>query len=626
MTAPGPVCPPETAQDRLADYPRPVMATESNRQAATEGVTSPAPLTLALLLDAVERAHSLSDTRRRDLRSAVRRVAHLLDNEPGAIPLDLRVISEQLVKVNLAVAGLTAKRMANVRSDFLCAVKISGLSPFAARGKPAVSLAWRELLWTLVGRHARIGLARLARHASARGLSPQDIDEAAIAGFITAVREGSLHRKPNVLHRQVTVIWNTVARDSKLRLRPVSVPSFRRPPRWIDWASLPAAFRNDVDAYLFWCGGSDPFAENARLRALKPATLQLRRHQIHTAVSALVTSGVKPADILSLAGLVTPDHFKRVLRRRLEMSGGRGNAFNFNLGTTLVQIAREWVKVDATVLAELKRLFSKLPAPAKGLTTKNKKFLRQYDDPRALRRLVALPDRLWSEVRREAKPNARTLTKVQAAIGIAILIYMPLRLRNLAHLAFDVHLFVRGGAGAISTLELPSSEVKNEVDLAFEIPLPVAKMLTEYHERIAPRIIGHRPQELFVRMDGTRKRPQAVASLIASYVKTRTGLELTVHQLRHLSVKILLDAEPGSFELARQLLGHKSLKTTVGFYAGIDSRRAGRHHQRLIEQALAVVPPLRSAQKSSPSASKGRGGAAVIPLRPGSKSPPPTSR
>jgi hypothetical protein len=35
------------------------------------------------------------------------------------------------------------------------------------------------------------------------------------------------------------------------------------------------------------------------------------------------------------------------------------------------------------------------------------------------------------------------------------------------------------------------------------------------------------------------------------------------------------------------LLGHKSLNTTVNAYAGIDSRRAARHHQRLVEQALA---------------------------------------
>ena len=34
---------------------------------------------------------------------------------------------------------------------------------------------------------------------------------------------------------------------------------------------------------------------------------------------------------------------------------------------------------------------------------------------------------------------------------------------------------------------------------------------------------------------------------------------LSPHQFRHLSAKVVLDAEPGNFETVRQLLGHKSL-------------------------------------------------------------------
>ncbi len=64
-----------------------------------------------------------------------------------------------------------------------------------------------------------------------------------------------------------------------------------------------------------------------------------------------------------------------------------------------------------------------------------------------------------------------------------------------------------------------------------------------------------------------------------------------------MSAKVLLDAQPGNFETVRQLLGHKSLSTTVGAYAGIDSRRAGRHHQRLIEEALAAEKPVRRSQE-----------------------------
>jgi hypothetical protein len=62
---------------------------------------------------------------------------------------------------------------------------------------------------------------------------------------------------------------------------------------------------------------------------------------------------------------------------------------------------------------------------------------------------------------------------------------------------------------------------------------------------------------------------------------------------------VVLDAEPGNFETARQLLGHKSLRTTVEAYAGIDSRRAARHHQRLVEEALATEKPRRRSTKKA---------------------------
>jgi integrase len=382
-----------------------------------------------------------------------------------------------------------------------------------------------------------------------------------------------------------------------LDLQPVKVPSFRRPAQRIEWALLASTFRKDVDDYLTWCAGVDSFAANARSRALAPQTIRLRKNQIHAAITALVESGATLNAITSLADLVSPENFKRILRRRHETIGGRENAFNHDLAGTLVDLAVRWVKIDAAAHAELKRLAGKVPMPISGLTTKNKRVLRQFDDPAILRRLYDLPRRLWAEVKRDAKPNFRTLVKAQAALAVAILSYMPLRLQNLATLTFDVHLFMREAPRATSSLELSAGEVKNRTELAFDIPSDVAKMLIEYRNRIAPKVIGHRPDRLFVKTDGTPKNQWSVAWIIRTYLKRRTGIALSSHQFRHLSAKVLLDAEPGNFETVRQLLGHASLNTTVGAYAGIDSRRAARHHQRLVEEALAPEKPARRLKK-----------------------------
>jgi integrase len=559
-----------------------------NPETKASGKDGSALPTLRDLLDALEAQDRLPVTRRRDLRSAVNRVASLVGEDPGRIPLHVPELGSKLAMVNPVSVGLSVKTFSNIKSDFLAAVKAAELTPLRHRPKAPLNVDWAKMIAQLSGKRPRVGLSHLARYASALGIAPDKINDAVIEAFIAEVRAGSLRRKPNILHRMVSKVWNEVARQ--LNLQQVTVPNFRRPPRRIEWTKLSGSFRTDVDQYLAWCGGADPFAADARSRVLAPRTCTLRRELIHTAVTALVESGVKPAAIRSLTDLVSPENFKRMLRRRYEAAKGRENATNRDLAEALVQIGREWVKVDADVLVELKRLTSKVPMPLSGLTAKNKHFLRQFDDPRVLRRLFNLPRRLWAEVKR-GKPNRSTLAKAQAALAVAILSYMPLRLQNLVALTFDVHLFMREGARATSTLELAAGEVKNRRELAFDIPPEVAKMMIEYRDHIAPKVIGHRPKSLFVNVDGTPKGQDAVADLITRHLAKRAGIVVTPHQFRHLSAKVLLDAEPGGFETVRQLLGHASLNTTVASYAGIDSRRAARHHQRLVEETLAAEKP-----------------------------------
>ena len=247
------------------------------------------PITLATVLAALDRSGKLSATRKRDLRSAVTRVADLLGDEPAGIVLDLPVISSRLNTINPVALGFTAKRFANIRSDFLAATRLYGAKAVATRG--SLSPEWGKLFERVSGRRSRLGLSRLARYASLHGIKPLEINDDVIAAFIAAVREGSLHRNPNKLHRQVTLVWNEVAAARpELSYQLVTVASFRGPPKRLDWRVLSSRFRRNVDDYLSWAGGSDPFDPDARIRPLASRTLRLRRDQVHAAVTALVDS------------------------------------------------------------------------------------------------------------------------------------------------------------------------------------------------------------------------------------------------------------------------------------------------------------------------------------------------
>jgi integrase len=562
---------------RVPNYPR--SPSQSNVAAAA---------TLATL-DQHLRDLDLPPIRRRDLRSATARVASLLQERPENLPLDLALIASGLKTINPVAAGMTAKRLSNIRSDFMAAVRLSRLRPIPS-AQSGLSPAWVTFMNKFSTKRTRIGLSRLARYASRAAIAPDEINDEVLAQFVVEVRNNSLHQNPNILHRKTAVIWNeAVSTRPELGLQSVSKPTFRGPPKRIDWALLTEEFRSEVEEYLTWCAGEDAFAADARPKALKPRTLKLRRNQIHAAVTALANSGVETSAIGGLADLASPDHFRRILRNRHANAGQQINAFNRDLAEALVQIAREWVNADSAVLAQLKVLTGKVPMPKSGLTAKNKKTLRQFEDPAALLRMFETPQQLWREVKRASKPNFRTLAKAQAAIGIAILNDIPLRPQNLHGLIFDEHVFLPDKNRRVGSLEIPAHEVKNNLELAFDIPAYISKMLIEYRMHIASKVIGRQPDRIFVNVNGETKSQAMVALLIKTYLKKRAGLELTPHQFRHLGAKVVLDAEPGNYETVRQVLGHKNMKTTTNFYAGIDSRRASRHHQRLLAAAIAAT-------------------------------------
>jgi hypothetical protein len=101
----------------------------------------------------------LAETRLRDMRSAVKRWLSC-SRTNRAIVLDLLVSSSS--KCQPLALGLKAKRFANIRSDFLAAVKLR----FSTGAIVSLSPEWAKLFERVSGRRSQLGLSRLARYAS----------------------------------------------------------------------------------------------------------------------------------------------------------------------------------------------------------------------------------------------------------------------------------------------------------------------------------------------------------------------------------------------------------------------------------------------------------------------------
>lgn len=87
---------------------------------------------------------------------------------------------------------------------------------------------------------------------------------------------------------------------------------------------------------------------------------------------------------------------------------------------------------------------------------------------------------------------------------------------------------------------------------------------------------------LFPGRGGRPKGRAVLGRQIRDVVFRHTGLRITQHFFRHAGAKLYLDARPGEYETMRRVLAHRSMETTVGYYAGLESAAAVRHFDRTI--------------------------------------------
>jgi hypothetical protein len=368
--------------------------------------TAPLTRTLADLLIDLEQDSSLSADRRRDLKSAVRRICELLGRDPASLPAAIAALRSAVNDLTPGGAGVSAKTLQNLRSNFLAALRHSA----AGSTKVGLTPAWQALYDRLPDKRSRDGLSRFLRFCSARGLEPEAVDDAVIEAFVAWLGNATLVRKPRELHRRSCRLWNAAV-DSVpgWPAQRLAVPDYRQPRRTVPLSDLPISFRQDVERYLGWLTDPDPFDDERPRTALKPRTVKLRRDLIGLAVSAWIGRGHDCEGLGSLGDLVAVEAAKEVFRFYLAQNEQRSPAFLHNLAQLLFSIAREWVRADEAHLEGLRVVRRHLPPVPTGMTDKNRALLRQFEDPETLRRLLNLPRKLLAAAGKDGAKGTRCI-------------------------------------------------------------------------------------------------------------------------------------------------------------------------------------------------------------------------
>ena len=534
--------------------------------------------TFADLMKQVSAIADLSASRRRDIISGLRRVAKALGRTPEDVPADPRWLQPRINAVAPAAIGLSDKSWSNAVSDARAGLVQCNIVLGRPNRASDLSPAWQRL-WAilLLSRDPTLSpaLCRFVHFLDRHGVMPQDAANEHAEAYLDALTLNAISQSPVVSYRAAVNGWNlAVRRLPEWPRQTLPLPSCSNRIKFaLD--CFPQSFRDDLDRYRDSLSHPDPLDEDAIVAPLRPASIAQYQREILRFASVLVHAGIPFEEIVSLEVLVQPAHMEAGLRWLLAKNNNRTAPGISEMAGLLRGVAKQYVRVNEASQKEIDRFAARLAVqPQKGMTSQNRERLRQLEDKTTLRRLLLLPEHLFERAAKMGNTYTAALMR-EDAVAIAILLYCPIRRQNLATIQRDKNLQHPGDGRVFLVFE--PDEVKNSKRIEFELPAQVVDMINRHLTTRAPHLCPSVTPWLFPRRDG--QAPISLSQLsdkVKQRIRKETGLTINMHLFRHLAAMLWLEAHPGSYEVARRLLGHSTTSQTINAYAGFEAGTATR--------------------------------------------------
>ena len=361
---------------------------------------------------------------------------------------------------------------------------------------------------------------------------------------------------------------------------------------------------------------SGPFRDDGASSPLRPATAESHTYRVRQAFTGLIGQGRPIETINGLADFVTPEAFESILfhywQRAIDAAVSEGRfaspedvppeigvtSTTHGIAKTLLYIAKNYVKVDAACLAQLRKLaFDVTPRRRTAITAKNLAGVRQLDDPHKRLLLLNLPDTLVNladeladneTVATSAGARYRRAAIARNAVAIQFLLQIPLRNKNLVSLQFGKHLRHDGSAsGRITHLSIPAHEMKNKTPYEMWVSPDLDAMIQGYRLRHHP-VFAPQGSPFVFPSDLPGRAHIDTFTMYAQITRTierEVGIVMNPHLFRHLTARFALENNPGGLEDARQLLGDNTMDAVLGHYSSLEPAAAAKRHAAWLERA-----------------------------------------
>jgi hypothetical protein len=533
-------------------------------------------------------AQDLPEQLKRHLTTSMRQFAKAMDRPLDVIPARYSAVRNDLANWHHVPSGLTPKTVMNHRSNTKRALLyVSQENGVPEHGAP-LTADWEALRAQTSDSLIRSRLSSFTRYCSANKILPKEVGKTVVDRF---EQYRSRCGKPvdNAYRRLLARAWNanvdSVPNWPKMRLVEPATKSAVE----IEWNEFPRGLQRDVDKYLKGLTRVRKSRSGRHIKPLREATLKARRAELKAAARMAVRNGIPIKKLDSLRVMLKPNIAERILDSYWKDNGETPKLYTIDLARRFVAIARETKCLNEKDCEKLHDMWRRLydERPPEGLTNKNLDFLRMVLTPGVWGRVVKLPFALMEEARRQRHAPIRAAVLAQMAVAIAILVVAPVRLTNLTSIRLGTNLNKPGGPETNYWLHYTPETTKNNVRLEFVFKEYLTQLIDESILDFWPTLLrGRREDYLFPGLRDGVKGKISFSVQISKRIYKATGIKMTVHQFRHAAGAIILKKRPGEFELVRQILGHRTIATTMRCYVGLETIQASEIFTAMIVEEI----------------------------------------
>jgi len=527
--------------------------------------------------------------------SAFTRVAELAGRTPEDVPATPAAVQKLLDGLNPVLANLSTGGFQNLKSHLRRGFSLLGFTAKKPAAKAEPTPAWKAIIEPLP-EYDRIKIWRFAGFCSRNGIAPDAVTHTTFTEFHQEL-DATLAAKKAMMAAQATAVaWNKARLNVPGWPDLILVrPSNAKPKLMLPFDAFPKEFNGEFDIWLKRVRDADENDAHAPNKPYRPRTITNHTEYTYYVASVLVMTGMPAAQITQLKVLLTPANIDKVLGFVETRLGNPNSPTKLSILYALLSLASFGPTVCRKYQAPLRERLAKIETRAsrmhKTMTEKNRRVVTQFNDKATQGRLLKLSPVLMMKADAVKKPNAETARQALTAVAIEVLLANPLRAENLFKLDLDRHFqHVGHGKTAKTYVHIDGIEVKNGVDIDFQVPKTTMALIGHYLTRFRPILLqAHGQPEgtnyLFPgTIDGHIDLKHGVL-LLGNATERHVGVRLTTHQFRHVFVHMILMQQPGAYELSAKVLGHTDTDTLKIHYSGLEHNAAIDHSQQLVRNS-----------------------------------------